>query len=30
MSATAGVRAERPPSGFRLWITNPWAETRFL
>ena len=30
MSAISGIGEDRRPSGFREWITNPWAETRFL
>jgi spermidine/putrescine transport system permease protein len=30
MSAISGIGEDRRSSGFREWITNPWAETRFL
>jgi len=30
VSATTGIGAPRPRRNLRQWITNPWAETRFL
>src|SRR4029077_11313015 len=30
MSSTAGLGAPRPRQSFKEWITNPWAETRFM
>jgi spermidine/putrescine transport system permease protein len=30
MSAAAGIEGQRSRPGFRDWVTNPWAETRFL
>ena len=30
MSASAAVGARRRRPGFRTWLANPWAETRFL
>jgi spermidine/putrescine transport system permease protein len=30
MSATAGLGAPRPRQSLKEWITNPWAETRFM
>jgi spermidine/putrescine transport system permease protein len=30
MSAAAGIGASQRRPGFRDWVTNPWAETRFL
>jgi len=30
VSATTGIGAPRPRQSLREWVTNPWAETRFL
>jgi spermidine/putrescine transport system permease protein len=30
MSATAGIGPSQRRGSFREWVTNPWAETRFL
>ena len=30
MSTISGIGEDRRSTGFRMWITNPWAETRFL